>query len=235
MLECFHPSSKLTEPNVFCSYLGTEGLSDSDRYEEPTQKQKRLGSLYSRFRPERTADQEEEERRSRLRARRQGSTGMLVFDGVAGFLNSTNYHARRGGGGEDEGEDSDGRLGRKGKDSSLVVKRTVDLDGHEHFSQLCVIVHLVKVRPGSSLVLSAVTIKDGIIRLWRDWLSNAIQANTGPEGGSVDQRMLWVDQEKNVGLQIRVREKKWNQNFLPVLIHREEEPVSYEVELEGTQ
>jgi hypothetical protein len=59
ILECFHPSSKLTEPHVFCKYLGTDGLSD--RYEgkgslyEDVDTAKRLGrltSLYSRFRPE---------------------------------------------------------------------------------------------------------------------------------------------------------------------------------------
>ena len=65
MLECFHPSSKLTEPHVFCKYLGTDGLRD--RYEgqgslyenvETAKKLGRLTSLYSRFRPEATVEEQ---------------------------------------------------------------------------------------------------------------------------------------------------------------------------------
>ena len=59
ILECFHPASKLTEPNVFCKYLGTDGLSDKHEGEgslyenvETSQQLGRLTSLYSKFRPE---------------------------------------------------------------------------------------------------------------------------------------------------------------------------------------
>lgn len=64
MLECYHPSSKLSEPHVFCQYLGTDGLSS--QYEgqgslydnlETAQKLGRLTSLYSRFRPEATVEE----------------------------------------------------------------------------------------------------------------------------------------------------------------------------------
>lgn len=58
ILECFHPTSKLTEPHVFCKYVGTPGLSDKyegegSLYENiDTAKQLgRLGSVYSIFRP----------------------------------------------------------------------------------------------------------------------------------------------------------------------------------------
>lgn len=58
ILECFHPTSKLTEPHVFCKYIGTPGLSDKyegegSLYENiDTAKQLgRLGSVYSIFRP----------------------------------------------------------------------------------------------------------------------------------------------------------------------------------------
>jgi hypothetical protein len=64
MLECYHPLSKLSEPHVFCKYIGTNGLND--RYEdqgslyenlEAAQKLGRLTSLYSRFRPEAAAEE----------------------------------------------------------------------------------------------------------------------------------------------------------------------------------
>ena len=64
MLECFHPSSKLTEPHVFCKYLGTDGLSDRHEGEgslyENVEDAQRLGmltSLYSTFRPEATVEE----------------------------------------------------------------------------------------------------------------------------------------------------------------------------------
>lgn len=83
MLECFHPSAKLTEPNVFCKYLGTDGLSnrhegEGSLYEnvETAQKLGRLTSLYSRFRPEAAV----EERSSRIRLTRSGSRRLFVVE-----------------------------------------------------------------------------------------------------------------------------------------------------------
>lgn len=245
MLECFHPSSKLTEPHVFCQYLGTDGLSDRHEgqgslYENvgTAQKLERLTSLYSRFRPEATV----EERSSGTRL--VPSSGMARALGMVGFI-----RADYGRGGDDQEQ-----LG----DEIQPVTRAVNLDGSEDFSQLCVVVNLVKVMPGSHLLLSAVTIEDGVIRLWRDWLKNQLRnlkdAGRGavdveeeviiPGGGTQtrrtidesttdDHRMLWVDGHKNVGLKLRVREKKWDINA-PILVHEDEErQVDYEVDIEG--
>lgn len=113
MLECFHPSSKLTEPNVFCSYLGTDALplrpapghrsvklksgfgdgidlegenhkEDDDDGSSPVKESERLNSLYSRFRPDISAEDEEQDqigmsnwRRERVRRAVFGSTGMF--------------------------------------------------------------------------------------------------------------------------------------------------------------
>lgn len=64
ILECFHPTSKLIEPHVFCKYLGTDGLSnkyegEGSLYEnvETAQQLGRLSTLYSRFRPEVTVEE----------------------------------------------------------------------------------------------------------------------------------------------------------------------------------
>jgi hypothetical protein len=126
----------------------------------------------------------------------------------------------------------------------------VNIEEFEDFSQLCTVVNLVKVIPNSSMLLSAVTIEDGIVRVWRDWLkyqSKAVfkakehsthEGNVGGKSGTSandpnDSRILWVDRNENVGLKLRVKEKRWNR-FLPVLIHKDEElAVSYELEIEG--
>lgn len=248
MLECFHPSSKLTEPHVFCKYLGTDGLSDKyegqgSLYEnvDTAQKLGRLTSLYSRFRPEATVEEQNSG------ARLVPSSGMARVLGMVGFI-TADYNR--------DGDDQE-QIG----DEFRPVTRAVNLDGAEDFSQLCAVVNLVKVMPGSHLLLSAVTIEDGVIRLWRDWLRNQVQmlkAGAGlgatdveeevivPGGGvqrrrTVDEsstsdshRMLWVDGHKNVGLKLRVREKRWNLNA-PILIHQDEErQVGYEVDIEGT-
>lgn len=59
ILECFHPSSKLTEPHVFCTYLDTDGLDQLngksgslDENSDTAQQLGRLSSVYARFRPE---------------------------------------------------------------------------------------------------------------------------------------------------------------------------------------
>ncbi|KAL3457487.1 hypothetical protein BJX64DRAFT_268744 [Aspergillus heterothallicus] len=174
ILECFHPTSKLIEPHVFCTYLGTPGLSDKydgegSLYEniDTAQKLGRLGLLYSRFRPE-------------------------DFPG--------------------EGAPS--------------IKRPVNLEGFEEFSQLCVVVNVVKSIPGTTHPISIINVEDGVIRLFRDWLKGrASDLQT-----SQDCHTLWVGQSKNVGLKFRVQEVNRLDTSLPVLIHRDEESfLSYEI------
>ncbi|KAL2872667.1 F-box protein [Aspergillus lucknowensis] len=174
ILECFHPTSKLTEPHIFCTYLGTPGLSDKyegegSLYEniDTAQRLGRLGSLYSRFRPE-------------------------DFPGG----------------------------------DSPAVKRPVNLEGFEGFSQLCVVVNVVKALPGTTHLLSAVNVEDGVIRLFRDWLKR--QANESQS--AQDHHTLWVGQSRNVGLKFRVQEVTRLDSSLPVLVHRDEESFSsYEI------
>jgi len=235
LLECFHPSSKLTEPHVFCKYLGTDGLSErhdgaGSLYEnvDTAQQLGRVTALYSRFRPQVGNEEEEEEDQRRNGSRFGFLTGrMLLFSGV-GFLRA----------------DTNG--GEGNKDDKVI--REVTLDGYEDFSQLCVVANLVQVRPGTSLLLSASNIEDGFIRLWRDWLyrqswklKNASETASEEGSGEIQipsdsDDMLWVDAGKTVGLKLRVRPKAWNPSF-PVLIHQDDRDdnawVGYEVILEG--
>lgn len=126
-------------------------------------------------------------------------------------------------------------------ETPTLVKKQVSLDELEDFSQLCSIVNLVKIIPNSRMLISAVTIEDGIIRVFRDWLkrqSKRDHYNTTATTAHIQQDeddVLWVNNKKTVGLKLRVKEKRWNRPMLPVLMHRDEEgAVSYEVEIEGT-
>ncbi|CAG8221161.1 unnamed protein product [Penicillium olsonii] len=226
ILECFHPSSKLTEPHVFCKYLGTDGLSEhhADPLEDadPAQQLGRVTALYSRFHPKARSEEEEQNLATRF----------ALFPGRM-FLSGVFVRA-----------DMDGDEDKK--DDKVV--REVTIDGYEDFSQLCVVVSLVQVRPGTSLLLSASTIEDGFVRLWRDWLYRQSRklkkaSDAAREEGldevqitSDPDDMLWVDLARTVGLKLRVRPKSWNPSF-PVLMHQDDRDddawVGYEVILEG--
>lgn len=250
MLESYHPSSKLTEPHVFCTYLGTDGLSDKHEgqgslYENCTAAERlsRLTALYSRFRPEPSTEETTVGPRNW-----RPPTGAVIGPDGAPAANT----------------DLNGDLGEENEDfpqdGAQFVKRIVNLDEFEDFYQLCVVVNLVKVVPGTSRLLSAITVVDGLIRIWRDWLKERaksrfdamVQGRTAFEDGEAgihkaslvestapsvpdeeEQGILWVNGKKNVGLKFRVKEKRWNRN-MPVLMHRDADlAVSYEVEIEG--
>lgn len=130
--------------------------------------------------------------------------------------------------------DSDDNNDTDDVDAPTLVKKQVSLDEFEDFSQLCSIVNLVKIMPNSRMLISAVTIEDGIIRVFRDWLKRQAKITTAHIQQNDEDNVLWVDNKRTVGLRLRVREKKWNRPMLPVLMHRDEEgAVSYEVEIEG--
>jgi hypothetical protein len=219
---------------VFCKYLGTDGLSErhdgtGSSYEnvDTAHQLGRVTGLYSRFRPE-VGNAEEE----------QGTNGspfglspgrMLLLSGVVEYIRAD-------------------MNGGRGNGTENAVMREVTLESYEDFSQLCVVANLVQVRPGTSLLLSALTIEDGFVRLWRDWLyrhsrrlKNAAEdvleeGSEKVDGSSASDDILWVDTSKTVGLKMRVREKSWNPS-LPVLIHQDDLDnnswVGYEVILEG--
>lgn len=47
ILECYHPSAKISTPYMFCDYLGTDGLEQESQDPSLTD----MAKLYSRFRP----------------------------------------------------------------------------------------------------------------------------------------------------------------------------------------
>ena len=64
ILECYHPSTKWTEPYLFCTYLGTDGLSSKHEGEGSlyadcanAARLQKLSGLYSRFRPARPEEE----------------------------------------------------------------------------------------------------------------------------------------------------------------------------------
>ncbi|KAH7031525.1 uncharacterized protein B0I36DRAFT_123792 [Microdochium trichocladiopsis] len=52
VLECYHPSVKISTPTLYCEYLGTDGIQEAGKGVHLAS----LHSLYSRFRPSGSAD-----------------------------------------------------------------------------------------------------------------------------------------------------------------------------------
>lgn len=214
ILECYHPSAKLSTPYLNCDYIGTDGLdwpsaaSDDDRGRvvgsEDQLSFHELRAIYSRFRPV----VQEENRRARSRYPRQQVFAAAVAQEVGSAADAAAEEAAP----EPEPASHD-----------------VYLDDGELFTQLCTVTNLVKVGPKRGLFLSHVNVSDGLVRVWRDWLSERAAAGPVEEG---ERAVLWADAGKNVGLRFRVVEKA--DAHRPVLVAAGEDvPVSYTLEYEG--
>lgn len=228
ILECFHPSDKLTAPSLLCEYIGTDDVVDEVKGEKYLSKDVggagrlgRLAGLYSHFRPV-GPDVERLPRRPR---RRQPAGD------VSGYPNSSTIYPA-----------SSPSCG------SEIPSQIVSLEPHELFSQLCTVVNLVKAVPDAGFLLSCVTIGEGVIRIWRDWLvEHAVlprsKENSSPEVSSRSilaktvalqdrERILWIGNACNIGIKLRVINR--DDLGIPVLMRIDEDAyVVYNIEYEG--
>ena len=241
LLECYHPSQKLTEPPLYCTYLGTPGLDtcvedDNEDHYNPIGRISTLRNLYSSFIP----------------YRRQIKPYAKQYRHPAGDIPGSRTHPSSSSAVKEEEQDA--------------VRQILSLEGHELFTQLCAVTNIVRVGPRNGLFRSFVEVQEGVVRVWREWLARRASMDAGgtestieisalnldkPNGKNVirendvdgtgiidicnDDRILWIDMPKNVGLRVDVSEKKWRRN-MPVLMHADEEvSVSYEVVYQGTR
>lgn len=216
ILECYHPSARSTEPHLVCEYLGTPGLGHDSNHlpidDRSVKELTRLSDLYSYFRP-----------------LRQDLEAAIIRSHPAG-----------------------GAFPERNPANRLIkdlVAHNVSLEPYELFSQLCVVTHLVELGPRRGIFYNIVNIADGFVRIWRDWLKDKAE-NPGTtlhisadqevdvpkpivrDKGSND-RILWVDSQKNTGIRVRINERSLRRD-MPVLLRHDEDPaVSYTMEYEG--
>ncbi len=241
ILEAYHPTRKYSEPYLFCTYLGTPGLSpthegEGSLYEKTPEGKRyaRLFQLYSRFRPERP--------------------------GVEGSMPKRPYPAGGSGSQTDSGSSSQPVYANDGDGGDAKVEHVINLDSHELFSQFCTIANLVRVGPRRGVFLSVVNVEEKVMRVWREWLEAQARETREEEkcrktqreqvAGSLDntqeQRteqerdipsspsIIWTDHKRNVGLLVTIKDRKWRTRDAPILISAEEEqPVSYSIEIKG--
>ena len=228
ILECYHPTAQFTEPYLLCEYLGTPGLTDTNGREvsrrDGNMSMGELGMLYSRFLP-RGKDTESEPR--------------IVRSHPAGDVPGSRTSPT---------PPSSSKLAQLN-----IFTRTVSMEAHELFSQLCVSASLVQVGPRRGVFLSCIDVlKKTTTRIFRDWLAGKTVTSNDPDPDLVvseissndrcsnpktsrdqSRRLMWADQENNVGLRVRAHERKWRRNA-PVLMHQDEDQaVSYSLELAG--
>ena len=222
LLECFQPSAKLTEPPSFCTYLGTDGLDDIEGSSLPSirgdcsetdvaSEMKRLSHLYSRFRPNCG--------RPDPTPRRWHPPGDIP--------------------GSRTWENAEASSSRAAETGNNIVTQKVSLEAGDVLTQLCAVTNLVKLEPRRGLISDRVELNEGIVRIWRTWLSKRSQErNLSSSAGSrlaplEDERILWANDGQKVGIKLRVRQRKWRADH-PILFSAEEElAVGYIIEYEG--
>lgn len=201
ILECYHPSAKISTPYLACRHLGVIDPAGSITAEQ-AHTLPELGRLYSSFHP---VIAEENRRRRRPRPQ-QPLPGLLVMP------ESTS---------SDQDDDT--------------ATEDVYLDEGERFSQLCAVTNLVKQGPKRGLFISHVNIGDSVVRLFRHWLGNMAGEMVRGENNehfSDDDKIIWVDTSKDVGLRFQVISGPAER--MPLISGPgDEPPVSYKLVYEG--
>lgn len=219
ILECYHPSAQYTEPYLYCDYLGTPGLSDDyegqdllyEIEDDQVAKEGTIWRLYSHFRPTRK-DPEPKIYRSHPAGEVPGSRTSEVACRV-----------------------------REPSERNTVTQN-VSLEAHELFSQLRFLVAVVQTGPRRGFFLSVENLIDKTQRVFRNWLAErakvTVEHNTdastcvAEELGCGAEEMLWIDQNKIVGLRVRVEERKGRKD-LPILYYKDEDQaISYTLKID---
>ncbi|KAK6391424.1 hypothetical protein LTR65_004588 [Meristemomyces frigidus] len=235
-LECHHPSARLTASELFCISLGTDGLDEllANQHEDGRYvgEVRRLGELYSRFRPQRKEPKD--------KAPPRHPAGDIP--GSRTYLGSVSASVAS------PANDAD------------VVSDTVTVDAHDLFSQLTTMAYLGKREPRRGYMHSIQEVTEGTIRVWRKWLTDQCESKKWTDGETVvvhhdtpsssttgnskaradsvytptkDPSVLWINtRDDNVGIRFRVKERKWRQ-AAPLLYTSDVDiAVSYEVQFE---
>ncbi|KAF2774323.1 hypothetical protein EJ03DRAFT_303851 [Teratosphaeria nubilosa] len=241
-LECARPSESQTATSFFCTSLGTHGLQelyddinrsfeDTEGAEKQIGQVRRIGELYSRFRPQK---------------KEPPARGRFV---PPGDIPGSRTHP------------SNCAIPEAPTVGDEVVSKTVTVDAHDLFSQLSTQAYLGKKETSRGYLISIQGVTEGTIRVWRDWLSKHSETKVFSDGEPVvihrdppispqpesaagssaaevvgplkDPTVLWVNtRDQSVGVKFRVKQKQWKMAN-PVLFESENEvAVSYLVEFE---
>lgn len=205
ILECYHPTAQYTEPYLFCDYLGSTRL-------DTAQDQKSLcdvGDAKNSF-----------DMLNGLYSRFKLTIDDIGTNTVCSPVDNNNFIASNV-------EDS---LIQKDE----VISRTISMDSHELFSQLCISIAIVQMGPRRGVFLSCIDVlKKTTARIWKQWLAENSRHSKDSTNCFEPERLIWADHNRQVGLRVQVKEHKWQRDG-PILQHNDEDQaVSYHLELKG--
>lgn len=113
-----------------------------------------------------------------------------------------------------------------------TAREDLFLDEGELFSQLCAVTSLVKTGPRAGLFLGLVNISEGVLRVWREWLTEVATPIREVDESLDSNQILWVDAAKNVGVRFRVMPGPMER--MPVISGpNDQPPIAYKLEYEG--
>jgi hypothetical protein len=237
-LECGPPAAKWTTPKVLCTTLGTSGMQELSHEIESGRESvgllKKMGLLYTRFRPQQREPDWLTLGRPHPAGDIPGSRTYVPTEAAASRL--ANFDNR--------------------------VTRTVAIDADMSFSQLQTFAFLAKRERTRGLISQVQSVAEGTIRVWKDWLSKQCESKGWTDGENIaiiqedcdgnrkarsdsftgvtdphkDPNIIWINTGRNIlSIKFRVKQQMWRAEN-PILIHTAaamEMPVSYLVELEG--
>ncbi|CZR55779.1 uncharacterized protein PAC_05667 [Phialocephala subalpina] len=89
-----------------------------------------------------------------------------------------------------------------------LVCQDVDLESYELFCQLQSVVNVVRPGPKTGYFSSTTKISEGLMRVWRDWLSERSQKLASESSEEHNKRLLWSSVKEDIGLRLRVVERR---------------------------
>ena len=80
-------------------------------------------------------------------------------------------------------------------DNDELVRQILSLDGEEWFTQLCAMTNLVKVGPRNGLFSCFVEVEEGVVRVWKKWLSEMAGREGVTNSGARDNNALIIEEK----------------------------------------
>jgi hypothetical protein len=178
-------------PSLHCTHLQTPDL---DSYAPNISTLRHLRDIYSRYRVQSATATPQQRRRP------GDIPGSRTYD--QSYFNPTASIASVTSSSSSSSPSSSSSSAAQAEIKPQPHHETIHLEPHELFSQLVMESNIVSGAP--TLLRAFTSIGHGVVRVWREWLENAIADRSREGSGDDDASVLWLNLQKSVGLRVRV-------------------------------